>query len=204
MTAPVALIFFKTDEMLPREMRNTQAFFPVKYMTGIVAAMLNARLSDIANTSDSPFAQASIDIDDFFLAKTKDALSLQVVGKGGDITPAVEAAYRELLRASKGGFTAGEFERANAELRSRYQQLFDSRNNTPNESYSKEYVRAFIDNDPIPGIEVEKQMMDLFSQMLPLEQVKYHIPPLCEDTRSFLDNQGSRHLFRKAVCSYPI
>lgn len=181
MTAPVALIFFKTDEMLPREMRNTQAFFPVKYMTGIVAAMLNARLSDIANTPDSPFAQASIDIDDFFLAKTKDALSLQVVGKGGDITPAVEAAYRELLRASKGGFTAGEFERANAELRSRYQQLFDSRNNTPNESYSKEYVRAFIDNDPIPGIEVEKQMMDLFSQMLPLEQVNTLLPQLVSD-----------------------
>jgi len=181
MTAPVGLIFFKTDKMLPREIRNTQAFYPVKYMTGIVASMLNSRLSDIANTPESPFAQASIDIDNFFLANTKDALTMQVVGKGGDITPAIEAAYRELLRATKGGFTAGEFERANAELRSRYQQLFDSRNNTPNESYSREYVRAFIDNDPIPGIEVEKQMMDLFSQMIPVDQVNTLLPQLVSD-----------------------
>lgn len=180
-SAPVAIIFFKMDQMIPREMRNTQAFYPVKYMTGIVTSMLNARLSDIANTPDAPFASASVEIGNFFLASTKDALSVEIVGKGGDIRPAVEAVYRELLRAANGGFTQGEFDRANAELRSRYQQLFDSRNNTPNESYSREYVRSFIDNEPIPGIETEKQMMDLFSQMLPLEQVNKMLPEMVSD-----------------------
>ena len=186
MSAPVALLFFKTDAM-PREMRNTQMYYPVKYTTDVVCMMLNNRLSDLANTADAPFAQASVEYGDFFVSKTKDALTVQVVGKGNDITQAVNAVYRELLRAARGGFTQGEFERANAEIRSNYQRLYDSRNNTPTDRYSREYVRAFIDNEPIPGVEFEKQIMDALTSMVPVEQVNQILPQLVtDDNRAFL------------------
>lgn len=171
MSAPVALMFFKLDNLVPREMRNTQAYFGVKYITNAIQNMLNARLSDISNKPDSPFAQADVNIGEFFLAKTKDAVTLQVIGKDGEILPALEAAYREVLRALKGGFTPGEFERFNAELRSRYQNLYDSRNNTKSGDYSEEYVRAFVDNEPIPGVAMEKEIYDQLSQMMPLEAI---------------------------------
>ncbi len=177
-TAPIALMYFKTDKLIPKELRNTQAFYPVEYMTQVVKKMLNHRLSDIASKPDAPFAQASVDIADFFFSSTKDALEIQVIGKDGDLAGALQAAYREVLRAAQGGFTPGEFERANAEIRSRYQNLYDSRNNIPTENYSNEYVRAFIDNDPIPGIELEKQMMDAMTQMIPLEQINMLLPQL--------------------------
>ena len=187
MNAAVALMFFKTDELLPRPMRNTQSYFPVKYMSSVMTSMLNNRLSDIANKPDAPFAQASVDLDNFFLSSTKDALTLQVVAKDGDLTSALAAAYREIQRALQGGFTQGEFERANAEIRSNYQRLYDSRNNTKNDTYSREYVRAFIDNEPIPGIEYEKQMFDYLTQVVPVEAVNQLLPQLVqEDNRVVL------------------
>lgn len=182
--APVAMLCFKFDHPVPREARNTQMYYAVKYMTDMISAMLNARLSDIANKPDAPFAQASVDINDFFLSKTKAAVMVEIVGKGKDITPAIQAVYRELQRALQGGFTEGEYERATAELRSRYQQMYDSRNNTPSESYSREYVRSFVDNEPIPGIEFEKQIMDVLSYNIPLQAINQMFPELVtEDNR---------------------
>lgn len=166
MSAPVALLCFKTDKIIPREYRNTQMFFGINFATSMICDMLNARLSDLTKTPDAPFAQASVEIDNFFLASTKDAMMLQVVGKGDNLLEGVQAAYREILRALRGGFTAGEYERAAAEFRSRYERMYEQRNNTPNESFSREYVRAFIDNDPIPGIAVEKQLYDLIAMQM--------------------------------------
>lgn len=183
----IALMFFKTDQLLPREFRNTAAYFPVEYMKNVMQSMLNNRLDDLSNKPDAPFAQAGVYLDNFFLANTKDALMLQVVAKDGDLTSALAAAYREVQRALQGGFTQGEFERANADIRSRYQRLYDSRNNVENDTYSHEYVRAFIDNSPIPGIEYEKQMMDLLTQMMPLENINQLLPQVVqEDNRVVL------------------
>lgn len=173
-----AAIMFKTDKMLPREINNTQAHFPVQYMIRVVDMMLNNRLNDLASKPDCPFADASVGIGNFFLANTKDALMLDVTGKQGDLVPAIQAALRELLRASRGGFTQGEFDRANAEIRSQYQKLYDSRNNTPSNTYAREYVRAFVDNEPIPGIETEKQLMDAMTQMIPLQAINQLLPQL--------------------------
>ncbi len=179
--ANVGLIFFKTDPMIPREMRNTQAYYPVNYMTTVIEMMLNNRLSDLAGKPETNFASANASLGNFFLAKTKDALTIEIMGKEGNITPAMQDAYREVLRAARGGFTQGEFDRANAEIRSRYQKRFDSRDNTPNENYSKEYVKAFTDNDPIPGVEVEKQLMDAMTQMIPLEAINQVLPELVKN-----------------------
>ena len=183
----VALMFFKTDKQLPRPIRNTQMYFPVKYLTNVMTSMLNSRLQEIGNKPDAPFAQARVYFDDFFLAKTKDALQLQVTAKDGDLTSALAAAYREVQRALQGGFTQGEFERANADIRSTYQRLYDSRNNTENETYSQEYVRAFIDNDPIPGVEFEKNIIDMLTQAMPVDAVNALLPQLVqEDNRVVL------------------
>ena len=181
MSAPVALMFFKTDVMCPREARNTPAYYAVKYMTDVVEQMLNVRLSDLSKKADSPFAQGSVGFGDFFLAKTKEALTLEAVGKDGKILPALDAVYREVLRARNGGFTPGEFERANAEIRSQYDRLYNERNNTRTEAYSREYVNSFLEGEPIPGIEMEKQIMDMMTQQVPLQAINQLLPQLITD-----------------------
>ena len=178
MGSNTAILMFKTDPMLPREMRNTQAYYPINYMKQIIGMMLRERLTDAASKPGSEFASVVAYLGNFFVADTKDALMVQLTGKEGNITPAIKAVYRELLRASRGGFTQGEFDRANAELRSRMQRMYDSRNNTPTSDYSNEYVDAFIENNPIAGIEVEKMIMDQLTQMMPLQAINQVLPEL--------------------------
>ena len=186
MQAPMAMMMFKMDKMLPKEIRNTQAYYPVTYMTTVIEQMLNQRLDDISNKPDAPFAAAGMSFGDFLISKTKDAVNLTIVSKGNDMPQAIQAVYRELLRAARGGFTQGEFERANAEIRSRYQKAYDTRNNTQNETFSSQYVRAFIDGNPIPGIEMEKQIMDAMTQAIPLQAVNQLLPELIKNDNRVL------------------
>lgn len=171
MDRQVAMMFFKMEPLIPREVRNTIAFYPINYATTLISDMLSTRLSDIANKPDSPFGYAGFNYGEFFIACTKDALSLTVIGKDDNITNDIQAAYREVMRALRGGFTVGEYERAKAEFLSRIQKQYDQRDKTPSESYSYEYVRAFIDNTPIPGIETEKQIYDMMAQALTVDQI---------------------------------
>ncbi len=107
-------MMFKSDVALSPEMTPTVAYYPVKFMTDMVSRMFDARLDEITAKPDAPFASAGGYYDGFFLAKTKDAFNVSAVAKGNDILPALEAAYRELRRATEGGFTVGEYERAKA------------------------------------------------------------------------------------------
>lgn len=198
MTNNVALLMFKQSEkMIPDAAKNTQAFYIVNYMTNLISGMLNDRLDEIANKPDAPFAHASVEIGDFFISKTKDAVSLQVVGKGDDIAPAIEAAYRELLRAVRGGFTVTEIERAQAKYLSNLEKAYEQRAKVDNTVYAREYARNFTNGDPIPGIELEYNMMKQMAPMLSNPQmINAMLPEMVgKDNRAFVvmypDKEGA-------------
>ena len=171
-------MMFKYDLPFPTEARNTAEYMTYKYVSDVVQKMLQSRLDDMAATPDAPFAYASVKFDDFLLASTKQALELDVIAKGNDPLPALQAAYREVLRAVRGGFTQSEYDRASAAIRSEYQKKFDTRANTPNEDFSRKYVRAFVDNDPIPVIDLEKQIIDGTSYAMPLQIINSFLPEI--------------------------
>lgn len=166
-TNSIALMFIKQD-VLPKEMRNTPAFYMQEYVNEMITSMMNSRLSEIASKPDSPFAQASLSYGEFFIAKTKDALDLTVVGKDNDIRDDFSAAYRELLRAARGGFTLTEYERAQKEYLSDLETKYNNREKRESGEYVNEYVRNFIDGNPIPGIEVEYQLVNMIAPQIPV------------------------------------
>lgn len=181
------MLCFKTDPMLPKEYRNTQAFFPVEYLKRMVTSMLQGRLNELAKKADCDFTQPRTNIGDFFISSTKDALTVEGNGKGNDVVPAIKSVYRELLRASRGGFTVGEYERARAEFLSRIEKLYENRNNTESTTYGNEYVRSFIDNSPIPGIKTEYEIYKQIAPMIPLEAINQFMQQLVsEDNRVFI------------------
>ncbi len=187
MSAPVFMMMFKNEVFIPREVRNTQAFYPAYFLFKMASSMLNSRLDELAQKPSTNYAQAGADLGDFLLAKTKGALTLQGYAKGGDIIPGFKEAYRELLRAARGGFTVSEYERAKAEFLSRIEKQYNNRNNAETESYSKELVRSFIDNDPIPGIEFEYQFLQQIASMFNVDMVNSILPQLIqENNRAFL------------------
>lgn len=153
--------------VLPVELRNTQMFYMQKFITDALSQMMNTRLNDISSKPDAPFAAAGMDYGNFFLAKTVDAFTLFSLAKTTDRLPSSMAAvYRELLRAVKGGFTESEFERAKNEILSQYEKEYNNRENRESKKYVQEYVNNFLDNEPIPGVEAEYELMKQITSMV--------------------------------------
>ncbi len=177
---------FKIDPLLSREYRNTQAYFPVEYMRDIVVSMLQSRLKEYSNKPEADFTRPEVMLGRFLISVTKEALTVEAIAKNGDIVPAVQQVYREIMRAVRGGFTVGEYERARAELLSHYERLYENRNNTESSTYGQEYVRSFIDNLPIPGITVEYEMIKQISSAITIDVINQFLPQIVTDDNRVL------------------
>ena len=191
-------MFFKNDNLfLPVEYRNTPVFYQVQYMYRMASNMLNNRLGEISMKPDAKFASARISIGDFFLSKTKSALDLEVVGKGNDVIPAFEQAYRELIRAARTGFTLGEYERARAEFLSYIEKQYEGRKDKDNTSYAREYVRTFVDNHPAPGIATDKEIYDAIAGQINVGMInQFFSQIITQDNRVLLAMLPDRDGFR--------
>ncbi|MDE6460264.1 MAG: insulinase family protein, partial [Paramuribaculum sp.] len=166
----LAMMMFKSENF-PDSLKNTQAYYVNSYIQDMIELMLSHRLNDISSKPDAPFGAASLGIGEFFIAKTKDAISLTVLAKDNDLPASLAAAYRELLRAQRGGFTVGEFERAKSELLSRVERTYNNRRQRENGSYVNEYVENFLNKEPIPGIETEWSLYQQLAAMIPLQVI---------------------------------
>ncbi len=184
-TGMVASVMFKT-EPLPRELRGTMAYIAQDYVEDAISGMLNERLNELTRKADAPFSGASVSFGDFLVAKTKEALSLDISMKENRYAEGIKAAYRELLRASRGGFTESEYDRFKQEYLSQIDAAYEARDKRTNTSFVNAYVRHFIDNVPAAGIEWEHQMMNQIVPNIPLDMINQAIGELSQDNRVIL------------------
>lgn len=186
MPASVAELMIKT-ETLPTAQHNTLLYYANEYVWYIINHMLNTRLDDISSKPGAPFAEASSSYGEYFLAKTKDAMTLYVgTSNGMELPQALAAAYRELLRASRGGFTVSEYERARAEYLSQQERSYNNRNQRENSTFVNYYVNNFLDNDPIPSKEIEYQVAQQIAGMVTLEMVNETLKETVTDNNRVL------------------
>ncbi len=186
MSYPIAQMMFKTD-VVPDSLRPTLIGVTSDYIADMIATMLNQRLIDISSKPEAPFAQAFANYSEFLVAKTKNAFTVTVLAKGGDIVPGIEGAYREILRAVQGGFTIGEYERAQKEYLSRIEKAYNDRENHQTEAYVQDYVRNFIDNTPMPSLEDEYQLMNMIVPNIPVDAINMTMKELIKpDNRVFM------------------
>lgn len=181
MPQSVVILAFKHDVM-PKELRNTPAYYMNEYANSIIDMMLNERYQDIAAKPDAPFAQAGAEIGSYILSNTKDMLAVQAVAKDNNVAGALESVYREVLRAARGGFTQGEYDRAKAEFMAGVERRFNNRNTTENGTYTERMVRSFLDGTPLAGEEIDKQVYQQISQMLPLQAINEQFKEMVTDS----------------------
>ena len=169
----IAEIMFISDPM-PREMKNTPMFIVTNYVKALITNMLSNRLNEISSKPDSPFAGAGVSMGGFFLSdKVKDALTGFTASKDNDIIVPLQALYREILRAQRGGFTQSEFERARNEYLSSIERAYNNRATRESGSFVNEYVDNFIDGTPIPAIEDEWPLIQQIAMSLPLQVINH-------------------------------
>lgn len=164
-TNSMAYIIFKQDVM-PQQMKGTVAQVVVNYITSMMTRMLESRFNEMTSDPSTPFAFAVPNYGEFLLSSTKDCFEVITAAKGNDIREAIAAAYREVLRAQRGGFTASEYDRARQDYLAFLEKRYNNRNTQETSSLVNAMVDNFINQSPMMSIDDEYELMQQISSMI--------------------------------------
>ena len=181
MQTAITYLFLKHDAF-PNEMKGDMSYLITQYALLMADNMISNRMSEITLQAEPPFIQGQIGFhDDFFLSKTKSAISGVAVTTEEGVAKGVAAVYREILRAVRHGFTSSEYERERADYLTNLESNYNERDKTKSVSYCSAYVRHFIDNEPIPGIENRYALMNQLAPNIPVEAINQILGQLMDD-----------------------
>lgn len=159
-------------EPFPAELKGTVAFLLYKYCLDAAVTMLNARLIEKQQEPDCPFVSATAGDGEYIYARTMDAFYVGVQPKETALTAqALQAAYTELLRAARYGFTATEYDRFKQDALSAIEKQYSNKDKRFNEQFYNQCKAHFLDGEPMPSIDFYYETMTKLIPMLPVAVV---------------------------------
>ena len=170
MTNSMIMLMMKHDAMTYQQ-RGSMMKVLSDYINSAISSMFNARITEILQQPNAPFMGAEMSDGEFFVAKTKDAITGVTAFKDNGQDAALEALYREMLRAARFGFTGSEYERFQQEYLSRLEDRYAKKDKVQSTTYVNQCVRHFLDGDAMPGIETEYQLMKMLVPQLPVDVI---------------------------------
>lgn len=177
----VQLLVFNKHEATPPAQKNGMDYLITKYAGNLVSSMLNERLIELTQTSNPPYIYAGSMVGDFFVAKTKGAFTSFAICNENDIKRGITSLFEELERIKRFGFTESEYQRAKSNYLSTLESAYNEREKIENENFVNQYVRHFLDNEPIPSISDEYAIMSNIVPNIPLEAINQIIPQLIQE-----------------------
>ncbi len=174
-------LMYKHDS-LDDALKGTTAYFQDEYLTRMVASMLNSRLSDLAQQPNAPFTAVHAADRSFMLAKSRDAFQLIGVSKSGKAAQAMEWMSREVKRVQQYGFTESELRRARLNYESSLEKMYRERDKYSNTNYCRDFVRAYLEGEPIPSFDTQYKIMRKIMNEATLEDVNTYVSRLTSDT----------------------
>ena len=170
-------VMFKHDAT-PDSAKFTVDYLINNYIKNVALGMVNGRLGEIAQRPDCPFLQGQVDDGSYLFAKTKDALTLVVVPKEGQMNEALKTVFNEVRRAAEFGFTETEYGRSKANTLSALDKAYSNKDKRYNAQFVNQYVQHFLANEPIPSIDDYYQLMKQVVPAIPLEAINEAIKQL--------------------------
>ncbi|MEM9293036.1 MAG: insulinase family protein [Acidobacteriota bacterium] len=131
--------------------------------------LLNARLSELTQRPEPPFIYAGSAPTS--LTRTRGAYVQTALARDGDLASALAAVQTEVRRVALHGFTASELDRAQRLILRTFEQVYEERDTTDSGAFAGEYVGHFLEEEALPSI---GQELELVRQLLPtvtLEEV---------------------------------
>lgn len=165
------IVLMMKNETMPREVRGSLLKLVNDYSNEAISTMFSSRISEILQKENPPFLGADMENGEFFVAKTKDAITGTVVFKDNGQDEALAALYREMLRVSRFGFTASEYDRFRSEFLSQLEDRYAKKDKVLTTRYVNECVRNFLDGDAMPGIEMEYQIMKMLAPQITVDVI---------------------------------
>ena len=135
----------------------------------LFSGMLSARLDEIAQTPNAPFLRAQTDRG--LLVRTEEATSLDALVPAGGVERGLAALFTEINRVARFGFTATELNRQKLNSVRYLQAGVVEKDKSPSGPLADEFVRNFIQSEPIPGIVYEYGLNQRFLPQITLAEV---------------------------------
>lgn len=182
----IQVLVFNKHEATPDEQKSGMGYLIENYAKSLISTMLNARLNELTQTATPPFIYAGGSDGSFFAAKTKASYTSQVACKEGEVESGIAALLRETERARQFGFTETEYTRARAEYLRHLESAFNERDKRKNGEYVNEYVRHFLDKEPIPGIENKYAIINQVAPAIPVAALNQLMQTLITDSNQVI------------------
>jgi zinc protease len=131
--------------------------------------MLNARLREMTQKPDLPFRWAASTSGKF--VRTRDVLFQTVAVPEGGTEEGLQALLTEVERVHRHGFTPGELDRAKKEMHLFYDQASEEEGKLDSANYAAEYLRNYFEEEPVPGIAYEVELVREILPSIRLDEV---------------------------------
>jgi len=182
-------IYYKHNT-LPDEVKGTIIDYTLGFIQQVISHAMSERFSEILQKANPPFLAAYAGDGEYMIARTKDAWTSAALVKPNGIDEAMNTLVVETNRVKLFGLTEAEYDRAKANLLTNMESIYKDRDNQRNNSYSQEYVRNFTENECIPGIEMEYQLLQQLTSVLPLLSVNEYIKGAIGDENIVISLMG--------------
>ena len=154
---------------LPLQNMSTVGAYRQMIVEQLYHGMLNQRLAELAQKKDPPFLGASSGKGQFVRSKEVYVLNAGVKDEG--IEKGLRALILESERVSRHGFTPSELDRKKRQILRSIEQSYTEREKNNSNVYVSEYIRNFLEDEPIPGIEYEFELFKRFIPEITLAEV---------------------------------
>ena len=157
----------------------------------LLFTVVNNRLQELADSPNPPFTYGYIEKGDLFgFTRTKEGLSGTAVTAEGKQLDGLKVVLQEIERAKQFGVTQSELDRAKNEMISQMEKSYNEREKTESSDYVDEYIRNFLQQEPIPGITWEYNLYKTFLPTVTLEQVNAVLPKYVRDDNQVISVMG--------------
>jgi len=177
-----------TSSMVQFTMKDSEAYQPdvtveqynQSLLEQITSTMLNNRLGELVNSTNPPFTYGSVYHGGTY-ARSKEAFQGFAMVKDGNQLNALKVLLEETERAKRFGFTQTELDRAKAQMLSNVERTYNNRDKTESDMLVDEYVRNFLEQEPMPGIAWEYEDTKKFLPSVTLAQTNEVIKKFVKD-----------------------
>ncbi|MGB3778128.1 MAG: insulinase family protein [Tunicatimonas sp.] len=160
-------LYYKSNQ--DPEAEETLRDYRQSVLESTFTGMLNDRLGELTQSADPPFLNAGTYYGD--VVRAKEAFQAYAIVPEGGIERGLKTLVEQQEKVRQFGFTQTELDRYKRQLLTVYERAYNEREKTESKGYAGEYVRNFLEDEPIPGIAFEYQFMQQYLPEVTLDEI---------------------------------
>jgi zinc protease len=149
--------------------QSTVGAYRQQMVERLFSGMLSARLDEITQQPNAPFLAARTGRGIF--VRTEEATTLDALVAQGGVERGLAALFTEIDRVARFGFTATELDRQGRTLQQFLENATVEKDKSPSGPLADEFIRNFLQGEPIPGIVYEFALNQRFLPEITLAEL---------------------------------